>query len=151
MSEEENTETLQEEEYPPHLLIEAALFSAGKPVSEEEISETTGIDRPLIRLYMKKLTQSYSRRETSLEVIKAGKKYTLRIKEPYVEKVTSLANPEDGIMDRVHGNITEVTTRTNHLFTAPLFGLFLRPLAEPPAAQNEPAAAPPRLRRSRRR
>lgn len=94
MSEEEKTEALQEEEYPPHLLIEAALFSAGKPVSEEEISETTGIDRPLIRLYMKKLTQSYSRRETSLEVIKAGKKYTLRIKEPYVEKVTSLANPE---------------------------------------------------------
>ncbi|MGA1821488.1 MAG: SMC-Scp complex subunit ScpB [Thermoplasmatota archaeon] len=94
MSEEENTETLREEEYPPHLLIEAALFSAGKPVSEEEISETTGIDRPLIRLYMKKLTQSYSRRETSLEVIKAGKKYTLRIKEQYVQKVTSLANPE---------------------------------------------------------
>jgi len=95
MSDEESTENLkEEEEYPPHLLIEAALFSAGKPVSEEEISQTTGIDRPLIRLFMKKLTQTYSRRETSLEVIKAGKKYTLRVKEPYVEKVTNLASPE---------------------------------------------------------
>lgn len=32
------------------------------------------------------------------------------------------------VMDKVHGNITEVTTRTNHLFTAPLFGLFFMAL-----------------------
>lgn len=31
-------------------------------------------------------------------------------------------------MEKVHGNITEVTTRTNHLFTAPLFGLFFMAL-----------------------
>jgi SSS family solute:Na+ symporter len=32
------------------------------------------------------------------------------------------------IMGKVTGNITEVTTRTNHLFTAPLFGLFFMAL-----------------------
>lgn len=76
------------------LLIEAALFSAGKPVALDEIALSTGLEPALIKLYMKKLTQSYNRRETSLEVIKAGKKYSLRVTEEYVEKVRELAAPE---------------------------------------------------------
>ncbi len=82
------------EELPSHLLIEAALFSAGKPVSLDEISISTGIDAPLVSLYIKKLISSYARRDTSLEVIKAGKKYSLRIREPYVERISALAQPE---------------------------------------------------------
>jgi segregation and condensation protein B len=79
---------------PEHLLVEAALFTAGKPVSLEDISVSTGIDISLVALYIKKLISSYSRRETSLEVIKAGKKYSLRIREPYVERISALAEPE---------------------------------------------------------
>jgi segregation and condensation protein B len=76
------------------LLIEAALFSAGKPVALDEIAVSTGLEPALIKLYLKKLTQSYNRRDTSLEVIKAGKKYSIRVKEQYVERVRELAAPE---------------------------------------------------------
>lgn len=92
MEEEENK--TQEEELPHTLLIEAALFSAGQPIALDEISLSTGIDPPLAKLYLKKLMQSYSRRETSLEIIKAGKKYSLRVKENYVDRVRALAAPE---------------------------------------------------------
>ena len=84
----------EKEELPPMLLIEAALFSAGKPVALDEIAISTGLEPALIKLYLKKLTQSYNRRDTSLEVIKAGKKYSLRVKENYVERVRDLAAPE---------------------------------------------------------
>ncbi|HHD16171.1 MAG TPA: SMC-Scp complex subunit ScpB [Euryarchaeota archaeon] len=81
-------------ELPHHLLVEAALFSAGKPISLEDISSSTGVELALVRLYLKKLMSTYSRRETSLEIIKAGKKYSLRVKEPYVDRISSLAAPE---------------------------------------------------------
>jgi segregation and condensation protein B len=83
-----------DEEFPPHLLIEAALFTAGGPISTDEIASTTGVERSLVPLFLKKLSQSYSRRDTSLEIIKAGKKYSLRVKENYVDRVTELATPE---------------------------------------------------------
>ncbi len=79
---------------PPHLMIEASLFSAGKPISLDEMASSTGIEPALVKLYMKKLMSSYSRRDTSLEIIKAGRKYSLRIREPYVEKISTLAPPE---------------------------------------------------------
>jgi segregation and condensation protein B len=82
------------EHLPEHLLVEAALFSAGKPVSLEEISLSTRIDPALVKLYLKKLISSYSRRDTSLEVIKAGRKYSLRVREDYVERISALAAPE---------------------------------------------------------
>lgn len=87
-------EGTEKDELSPMLLIEAALFSAGKPVALEEIAVSTGLDPALIKLYLKKLTQSYARRETSLEIIKAGRKYSLRVKERYVDDVRSLAAPE---------------------------------------------------------
>lgn len=91
---EEEPKEQDKEELPPMLLIEAALFSAGKPVALDEISVSTGLEPALIKLYLKKLTQSYNRRDTSLEVIKAGKKYSLRVRERYVERVRELAAPE---------------------------------------------------------
>jgi segregation and condensation protein B len=87
-------EGTRKEDISPMLLIEAALFSAGKPVGLEDISLSTGLDPALIKLYLKKLTQSYSRRDTSLEIIKAGRKFSLRVKERYVDHVRTLAAPE---------------------------------------------------------
>ncbi|MDG6225651.1 MAG: SMC-Scp complex subunit ScpB [Candidatus Thermoplasmatota archaeon] len=78
----------------PLLLVESALFSAGKPLTLEEIAAVTGLEDAMVGLYLKKLAQSYSRRETSVEIIKAGRKYAMRLKEAYVPKVSSLAAPE---------------------------------------------------------
>jgi segregation and condensation protein B len=78
----------------PMLLVESALFSAGRPLSEEEIADSTGMELPLVGLYLKKLSQVYSRRDTSLEIIKAGRKHMMRVKEQFVPKVSPLADPE---------------------------------------------------------
>jgi segregation and condensation protein B len=93
-NDDEQDDTDEAIDLPSHLLVEAALFSAGKPISMDDISISTGIEPALVKLYLKKLMSSYSRRETSLELIKAGKKYSLRVQEPYVEKIASLAAPE---------------------------------------------------------
>ena len=92
--EETGEANVPEVELPEHLLVEAALFSAAKPVSLDEISISTQIDPAMVKLYLKKLISSYSRRDTSLEVIKAGRKYSLRVREPYVERISTLAAPE---------------------------------------------------------
>jgi len=91
--EDENRDP-EKEELPPMLLVEAALFSAGKPVSLDEIALSTGLEAPLVNLYLKKLTQSYGRRDTSLEIIKAGTKYSLRVKEQFVDGIRNMAAPE---------------------------------------------------------
>lgn len=78
----------------PHLLVEAALFSAGKPVTTEDIAVSTGLEPALITLYLKKLMHTYSRRDTSIEIIKAGKKYSMRVREKYVDRIRALAAPE---------------------------------------------------------
>ncbi len=91
---DEENEGSRKDELPPMLLVEAALFSAGKPVAQDEIAISTGLEAPLVKLYLKKLTHTYSRRDTSLEIIKAGQKYSLRVKENYVDHVRDLAAPE---------------------------------------------------------
>lgn len=87
-------EEVEEEKLPPYLLIEAALFTAGEPVSMDDLYESTGLEPALVKLYLKKLMNTYSRRDTSLEIIKAGRKYSLRVKEPYVEEISALASPD---------------------------------------------------------
>lgn len=92
VQEEEDSE--KEEELPPYLLIEASLFTSSEPVSMDDLHESTGLEPALVKLYLKKLMTTYSRRDTSLEIIKAGRKYSLRVKEPYVEEISALASPE---------------------------------------------------------
>ncbi len=76
------------------LLLEAALFSAGKAVDATELSNTTGIEPAMVQLYLKKLIQSYTTRPTAIEVAKAGTKYVLRLKDEFVDRVRTLASPE---------------------------------------------------------
>jgi len=76
------------------LLLEAALFSAGKAVDAEGLSDATGIEPAMVQLYLKKLIQAYSTRPTALEVAKAGTKFVLRLKGEFVEGVSTLASPE---------------------------------------------------------
>ncbi|MFW3146805.1 MAG: SMC-Scp complex subunit ScpB [Thermoplasmatota archaeon] len=91
---EQKEEKANIDELPAQLLVEAALFSAGKPVTTEDIAISTGLEPALITLYLKKLMQTYSRRDTSIEIIKAGKKYSMRVRERYVDRIRTLAAPE---------------------------------------------------------
>jgi segregation and condensation protein B len=76
------------------LLIEASLFSAGRPVSVDELAERLGMDRGLIEKNLKKLTTAYSNNDSALEIIKAGNKFSMQVKSKLAEYVKSFAQME---------------------------------------------------------
>lgn len=75
-------------------LIEAALFSAGRPLSIRELQELTGMDKNEVTSSLRSLVQSYRKRETSLEISRVGRKYSMKLREQYAKPVRSLATPD---------------------------------------------------------
>jgi len=75
----------------PERVVEAALFSAGRPVSVEELQEATGLEPEVIRQTLHKLIRSSKNRDTSLEVTKAGGKYAMQLKTELVPAAAKLA------------------------------------------------------------
>ena len=75
-------------------LIEAALFSAGRPLSVRELQELTGMDKNEVSSALRSLVQSYRKRETALEISRVGRKYTMQLREEYAKPVRSLAAPD---------------------------------------------------------
>ncbi|MFA5862847.1 MAG: SMC-Scp complex subunit ScpB [Candidatus Thermoplasmatota archaeon] len=81
-------------EFDPVLVVEAALFSAGKPLATEEIAENTGLDRRKVLGYLKELQARYANANTALEIGKAGDKWGMQVCTAYAEKTTKLAPME---------------------------------------------------------
>ena len=78
-------------------LVESVLFSASKPVSINEIKETTGLSPKKIKKTLEELIQDYNitrKNDTSMEVIKAGDKYTMQVKKKYTEQTIMVTRPE---------------------------------------------------------
>jgi segregation and condensation protein B len=78
----------------PVLVVEAALFSAGKPISVEEIAENTGLDRRKVPKALSELQQRYATARTSLEVGRAGDKWSMQVRTEYAPSTTRLAPME---------------------------------------------------------
>lgn len=75
-------------------VVEAALFSAGKPVSVEEIVALTFLGPDSIKQALKDLQKDYEARDTVLEVGKAGAKWAMQVKTAAAEPATKFAPPE---------------------------------------------------------
>jgi segregation and condensation protein B len=78
-------------------LVESVLFSAGKPLSVEDIQETTKLSPKHITEAIDHLMQSYNinrKDETSLEIIKAGNKFTMQVKKHFTGPSMMVAKPE---------------------------------------------------------
>jgi segregation and condensation protein B len=78
-------------------LVESVLFSAGKPLSMEEIQETTGLSPKHVTEAIEHLMQSYNtdrKDETSIEIIKAGNKFTMQVKKTFTDPSMMVAKPE---------------------------------------------------------
>jgi len=78
-------------------LVESLLFSAGKPLSVEEIQETTGLPPKHVNEAIEHLMQSYNvdrKNATSLEIVKAGNKFIMQVKKPFTDKSIMVAKPE---------------------------------------------------------
>ena len=78
-------------------LVESVLFSASKPVSINEIKEATSLTPNKIKKTLDELIDDYNvkrKDETSMEIIKAGDKFTIQVKKKYVDQSVMIAKPE---------------------------------------------------------
>jgi len=78
----------------PERVVEAALFSSGRPVSVDEIMQATGLDVDTIRKTLRKLIRSFRNRDIALEVVKAGSKYGMQVKQEFVPSTATLAKTD---------------------------------------------------------
>jgi segregation and condensation protein B len=78
-------------------MVESLLFSAGKPLSIEEIQETIGLSPKHVSEAIDHLMQSYNtdrKDETSLEIVKAGNKFIMQVKKTFTDQSMMVAKPE---------------------------------------------------------
>ncbi len=78
-------------------IVESVLFSASVPVSINEIKQASGLSKQKVCDAIAGLIQMYNvdrKNETSIEVIKAGDKYTMQVKKKYFEQSVMVAKPE---------------------------------------------------------
>ena len=78
-------------------LVESVLFSASKPISVSEIMQSTDLSRKIVKETIEDLSQDYNvtrKNETSMEVVKAGDKYTMQVKKRYAEQTVMVSVPE---------------------------------------------------------
>ena len=78
----------------PELIIESALFSAGKPLKLEELQDATNINKNQLKKFLKNLINDYKSRETALEIAKVGDKYAMLLKPEYTATTRGLADME---------------------------------------------------------
>lgn len=75
-------------------LLEAALFSAGKPVSEQQLKGLMNRSSTYINSLAEKLIEEYRERNSPLEVVRLEGKYALQLKPEYAERVVGFSPGE---------------------------------------------------------
>ena len=88
-------------------LVESVLFSASKPISVNEIKQATGLPPKKISETLDEIIEDYNvtrKNETSMEVVKAGEKYTMQVKKQYADQTTMVAKPD------INGNLLKTLT-----------------------------------------
>ncbi len=76
------------------LVVEGVLFSADRPLRIIDIEEATGFERGHVRKAVRRLASDYRRRNTSLEVVKAGNRWTMQVRNEYTPSARNVAAPE---------------------------------------------------------
>jgi segregation and condensation protein B len=74
-------------------IVESVLFSAGRAISIDEIREATKLSPRKIRKAIDSLIERYNQ-SSSMEIVKAGKKYAMQLKSTYAERARTIAKPE---------------------------------------------------------
>jgi len=68
-------------------IIEAILFSSSESVDDKELRRIIGKDNIEILNVISELIKDYSSRDTSIEIIKVGEKFLMRVNPQYAEYV----------------------------------------------------------------
>jgi len=75
-------------------IVEAALFSAGRPVSAEELAQSTRVTVAKVRVHLEELASDYAARSSAVEVAAVGEKWTMQIRMEYTDRARAFAPPE---------------------------------------------------------
>ncbi len=67
--------------------VEAILFSSSEPVRITEIAKITGRSKDEVKDVVETLIKEYAERNTSIEIIKIGEGFLMRVKPQYAEYV----------------------------------------------------------------
>ena len=70
--------------------IESLLFSSGKTMTEEELSELTGNSKAEVKEALISLKAEYDSRDTSLMLVQSGESWKLNVREKYMNPVTKI-------------------------------------------------------------
>lgn len=81
-------------EVPPARAVEAALFSAGRPLTRTELAEATGLNRTAVRNGLRELQEQLAAADTALEVAVMGGKWAMQLKARYAPFSQKLAPTE---------------------------------------------------------
>ncbi len=76
------------------LVVEAALFSAGRPLPVEELTEQTGLSSHQVKDALVALREAYQGRRTALDIVKSGQKWALALRSEYAEQTRHIVPPE---------------------------------------------------------
>lgn len=75
-------------------IVEAALYSAGKPLDVEEIAERTKVAADKVGSLLRELRKRYESSDSALEITQIGKKWTMQIRSDYTTSARFFAPPE---------------------------------------------------------
>jgi len=75
-------------------LFEAALFSAGKPVSEQQLKTLLNRSITYINGLAEKVIEEYCQRDSPVEIVRLDGKYSMQLKPDYAERVMPLSPGE---------------------------------------------------------
>ena len=78
-------------------LVESVLFSASKPISVNDIKDATDLSPKKIKDAIDALIQDYNvdrKNEVSMEIVKAGDKFTMQVKKKYVDQSIMISKPD---------------------------------------------------------
>lgn len=75
-------------------VVEAALYSAGKALTVDDLVRVTGLDEPAVKTHLRALAREYTKRSSALEVAQIGSKWTMQIRTEYTERARVFAPPE---------------------------------------------------------
>jgi segregation and condensation protein B len=75
-------------------LLEAALFSAGKPVSDQQLKGLLNRSATHISALADKLAEEYRQRGSPVEVVRLDGKYSMQLKPEYARRVLGLSPGE---------------------------------------------------------
>lgn len=81
-------------EIKPETLIEAALFSAGRPLSVQELSEGLKLSKNGIQKILDNLINTYSTNDSAIEIIRSGNNYSMQVKPQLAQHVKFFAQME---------------------------------------------------------